>query len=103
MRQRAEDALLSVVFDIAQYTAAEDCLAGEQQRLEQALADVRGQAALVPTDVEADQLMNDLPDAAADQFQAAGSVHQWREPIRRYVTCIELWPDEIKIFSGGVG
>lgn len=99
MRQRAEDALLSGVFDIAQYKAAIDRLNSEQVRLEQALVTAQDQTALIPSEVEADQLMHEL-SAAAEQFQTAGSVHQRRELLRRYITRIEMWPEEIKIFSG---
>ena len=100
MRRRAEDALLSGVFDIPQYNAAVDRLNLEQQRLEQALAENERQVDVVPSEVEANALLQELA-TAAKQFNISGSVHQRRELIRRYITRIELWPDEIKIFSGG--
>ncbi len=99
MHRRAEDALLSGVFDIGQYKAAIDRLTGEQQRLEQTLADVTSQTALVPSAVEVDQLLHEM-SSAGEQFQVAGSVHKRRELIRRYITRIEMWPGEIKIISG---
>ena len=70
MRQRAEDALLSGVFDVAQYRSAVERLTAEQQRLEHAWADLNDRSALVPTRVEADQLMVEV--SAAIRTLSAG-------------------------------
>lgn len=97
MYQRAENALLEGAFTVEQYTTARGRLDHEAARLQQTLDALEAMPQMPPTTIEAQRLHDELAQVS-ERFRQAATLHQRRELIRRYVTRVELWPDEIKIY-----
>lgn len=96
MQQRAEDALLQGTFTAEQFRQAQDRIQCERQRVEALLGELQAPRPLEPTPDLVEQLRRELA-AVPDEFQRAGTLHERRQLLRRYVRRVEILEDEVRI------
>ncbi len=97
MRQRAEDALLQGAFSIAQFKEVQSRIDQQEARLRESLKSLQMVQSLPPSEEEVRRLQDELT-AVAEAFQKTPTLHERRELLRRYVTRVEMVPDEIKVY-----
>lgn len=96
MQQRAEDAFLQGTFTVDQFRQAQDRIQRERQRVEALLQTLSVPKPLDVTPDLVEQLRRELA-AVPDAFQRAGTLHERRQLLRRYVRRVEILEDEIRI------
>lgn len=94
MRQRAEDALLQGALTISRFRAVQAKIEAEESRLRFALAALDK---VPPPATQTGAVLRAELEETVRGLREVGTLHERREMIRRYVTWVELLPNEIRV------